>query len=173
MQKYPRILKEFDVVVNAPFGSVGISSHGMQVDIVFLNGSAAVKPEPSKIATQIATQIELYLNNPNASFNLPLVFKGTPFQRKVWGMISAIPSGQTRTYGELAEMLGSGPRAVANACGANHLPLVVPCHRVVAKASLGGFMRGLDDGLKIKKWLLKHEGAINFQGKLKPATNSL
>lgn len=167
MQKYPRMLKEFDVVVRAPFGSVGISSHGMQVDIVFLNESATVKAEPSKIAQQIAAQIEIYLNNPNASFNLPLVFKGTPFQRKVWGMISAIPSGQTRTYGELALQLGSGPRAVANACGANHLPLVVPCHRVVAKTSLGGFMRGMDDGLKIKKWLLKHEGAINFHGTLK------
>lgn len=167
MQKYPRMLKEFDVVVRAPFGSVGISSHGMQVDIVILNESATVKAEPSKIAQQIAAQIEIYLNNPNASFNLPLVFKGTPFQRKVWGMISAIPSGQTRTYGELALQLGSGPRAVANACGANHLPLVVPCHRVVAKTSLGGFMRGMDDGLKIKKWLLKHEGAINFHGTLK------
>lgn len=172
MQKYPRMLKEFDVVVLAPFGSVGISSHGMQVDIVFLNESATVKSEPSKIAQQIAAQIELYLNNPNASFNLPLVFKGTPFQRKVWGMISAIPSGQTRTYGELAQQLGSGPRAVANACGANHLPLVVPCHRVVAKTNLGGFMRGMDDGLKIKQWLLKHEGAINFQGALKNQTDT-
>jgi len=172
MQKNPKILKEYDVVVQAPFGSVGISSHGMQVDIVFLNESTVIKPEPSKIALQIATQIESYLNNPNASFNLPLVFKGTPFQRRVWGMISAIPSGQTRTYGELAQLLGSGPRAVASACGANHLPLVVPCHRVVAKTSLGGFMRGMDDGLKIKKWLLKHEGAINGQGILKPPASA-
>lgn len=172
MQKSSKIPREYDLVINAPFGSVGISSHGMQVDIVFLNESANIKSEPSKIAQQIAAQIEVYLHNPNASFNLPLVFKGTPFQRKVWSMITTIPSGQTRTYSELAQQLGSGPRAVANACGANHLPLVVPCHRVVAKTSLGGFMRGMDDGLKIKKWLLKHEGAINFQGTLKAASNT-
>lgn len=171
MQKNSKTPKEYDLVINAPFGSVGISSHGMQVDIVFLNESPSVKSEPSKIAQQIATQIQLYLNNPNASFNLPLVFKGTPFQRKVWSMISAIPSGQTRTYGELAQQLGSGPRAVAAACGANHLPLVVPCHRVVAKTSLGGFMRGMDDGLKIKQWLLMHESAINVEDAMLSETN--
>ncbi|OYY50056.1 MAG: cysteine methyltransferase [Methylophilaceae bacterium 17-44-8] len=173
MQKYLKIPKEYDLVINAPFGSVGISSHGMQVDIVFLNQSVNIKREPSKIALQIAAQIEGYLINPNSNFNLPLVFKGTPFQRKVWGMISAIPSGQTRTYGEIAQQLGSGPRAVANACGANHLPLVVPCHRVVAKTSLGGFMRGLDEGVKIKKWLLKHEGADKFQDWLKSIVNTV
>lgn len=167
MQKQSKLLKEYDLVITAPFGFIGIYSHGMQVDIDFLSGSVSTKAEPSKIAIQIALQIEAYLNNPNANFNLPLVFKGTPFQRKVWGMISAIPSGQTRTYGELAELLGSGPRAVANACGANHLPLVVPCHRVVAKTGLGGFMRGMDHGLKVKKWLLRHEGAINYKGALK------
>ncbi|HAJ71366.1 MAG TPA: cysteine methyltransferase, partial [Methylophilaceae bacterium] len=84
-----------------------------------------------------------------------------------WSAISAIPLGQTRTYSELAAQIGSGPRAVANACGANHLPLVVPCHRVVAKNGLGGFMGGKEAGLKIKKWLLQHEGAMNKKGQLK------
>lgn len=163
MHKQSKMPSIYDVVIDAPFGLVGIRSHGMQVDIVFLTQPAQTKLSPSKIALQIAEQIQHYFANPHAYFNLPLVYKGTPFQRKVWGMISAIPSGQTKTYGELAMMVGSGPRAVANACGANHLPLVVPCHRVVAKTSLGGFMRGLEGGITIKKWLLQHEGALPQQ----------
>lgn len=166
MQKHLKSPQVFDAIVHAPFGLVGVSSHGMQVEIVFLPSAAEVKPAPSKIAQQIAEQIKAYLINPHCDFNLPLVYKGTPFQRRVWGAISAIPSGQTRTYSELAKVLGSGPRAVANACGANHLPLAVPCHRVVAKTGLGGFMRGLDGGLTIKQWLLKHEGAMNQKGQL-------
>jgi methylated-DNA-[protein]-cysteine S-methyltransferase len=83
---------------------------------------------------------------------------GTPYQQRVWQAISAIPRGQVLTYGDIAAQIGSGPRAVANACGANNIPLIVPCHRVVAKGGIGGFMQGNKDGLKIKKWLLKHEG---------------
>lgn len=158
MRMNGKIFIGFDVMVQAPFGFIGINSHGMQVEIIFLKQPEPIKAEPSKIAQQVASQIKSYLDNPNNSFNLPLVYKGTPFQRKVWSLISAIPKGQTRTYGELAQQIGSGPRAVANACGANHLPLVVPCHRVVAKDSLGGFMAGQEGGLQIKKWLLKHEG---------------
>jgi methylated-DNA-[protein]-cysteine S-methyltransferase len=160
MRMNGKLLIEFDVMVQAPFGFVGVYSHGMQVDIVFLKQAEPTKQTPSKIAQQVASQIQTYLDNPNSGFNLPLVYKGTPFQRKVWSMISTIPKGQTRTYGELALQIGSGPRAVANACGANHLPLVVPCHRVVAKNGLGGFMAGQDGGLKVKKWLLMHEGAL-------------
>jgi len=84
--------------------------------------------------------------------------KGTPYQQRVWKAICAIPAGQVATYQEIAQQLGSGARAVANACGANHLPLLVPCHRVVAKTGLGGFMRGNPKGKTIKTWLLKHEG---------------
>jgi methylated-DNA-[protein]-cysteine S-methyltransferase len=168
MQKQVETPTKYDTVVQAPFGLVGVRSHGMQVEIVLLNTSSSVelKTAPAKIAQQIAAQIQAYLDNPNIGFNLPLVYKGTPFQRKVWAAISTIPLGQTRTYSELAAQIGSGPRAVANACGANHLPLVVPCHRVVAKTGLGGFMGGKDIGLKIKKWLLQHEGAMNKNGKL-------
>lgn len=164
MQKNIKCTTEFDAVVHAPFGQVGVVSHGMQVEIVFLSHPVSVKPAPSKIAQQIAHQIKAYLINPHRDFNLPLVYRGTPFQRRVWGAISSIPSGQTRTYSELASLLGSGPRAVANACGANHLPLAVPCHRVVAKSGMGGFMRGLEGGLEIKQWLLQHEGALISQG---------
>lgn len=90
-------------------------------------------------------------------FQLPLA-RGTLFQERVWEAIRAIPAGQVRTYQEVALQIGSGARAVANACGANHQPLIVPCHRVVAKKAIGGFMCGHPSGQKIKTWLLQHEG---------------
>jgi len=156
---------QYEAVIDAPFGAVAISVQGLQVTIDLLSEKCAQKATEHKLAFKVATQIKTYFTNPNNDFNLPLIYKGTPFQRRVWQTISAIPCGQVRTYGDIANQLGSGARAVANACGANHLPLVIPCHRVVAKNSLGGFMRGLNNGLEIKKWLLKHEGAIFQSGK--------
>jgi methylated-DNA-[protein]-cysteine S-methyltransferase len=87
--------------------------------------------------------------------------EGTPFRRAVWREIASIPCGRTRTYGEIADRLHSSPRAVGGACGDNPLPLVVPCHRVVARDGLGGFMHR-DGGfaLAVKRWLLAHEGIV-------------
>ena len=107
---------------------------------------------------QTTQEILAYLQRPHQAFSLPAQLAGSAFQQKVWLAIYAIPLGQTRTYSELAAQLQSGPRAVANACGANRLPLLIPCHRVVAKNGLGGFMRGDKNGLSIKRWLLAHEG---------------
>lgn len=107
---------------------------------------------------QMTQEILAYLQQPHQAFSLPAQLAGSAFQQKVWLAILAIPLGQTRNYSELAAQLQSGPRAVANACGANRLPLLIPCHRVVAKNGLGGFMRGDKNGLSIKRWLLAHEG---------------
>ena len=111
---------------------------------------------------QITQEILAYLQQPHQAFSLPAQLAGSAFQQKVWLAILAIPLGQTRTYSELAAQLQSGPRAVANACGANRLPLLIPCHRVVAKNGLGGFMRGDKNGLSIKRWLLAHEGIHDY-----------
>ncbi len=157
---------QYDAILLVPFGAIGIAVQGVQVVIELLTEKHEPKPAQHKIAERVAAQIEAYLSNAYNDFNLPIVYKGTPFQRRVWQAVSAIPCGRVLTYGEIAQQIGSGPRAVANACGANHLPLVIPCHRVVAKNGLGGYMRGQADGLKIKKWLLKHEG-IRFE-KSKP-----
>ena len=76
----------------------------------------------------------------------------------MWQALSNIPSGQTRYYSELAAQLQSSPRAVGGACGANPIALVVPCHRVLAKSGLGGFMHQRSgQALDIKRWLLTHE----------------
>jgi methylated-DNA-[protein]-cysteine S-methyltransferase len=157
---------QYDAIVAAPFGAVGIAVQGVQVVIELLPENHSIKSAEHKVAAKVASQIEAYFNNARNDFNLPLVFKGTPFQRRVWQAISAIACGRVATYSEIAQQIGSGPRAVANACGANHLPLVIPCHRVVAKNGIGGFMNGQQEGVKIKTWLLKHEGITFKNNKL-------
>jgi methylated-DNA-[protein]-cysteine S-methyltransferase len=84
--------------------------------------------------------------------------EGTSFQKKVWDEISKIPKGNTLEYGQIAKILSSSPRAVGQACGSNPIPLVIPCHRVVSKSGLGGFMHHSDGSpISVKKWLLSHE----------------
>ena len=105
----------------------------------------------------VLRQIRQYLENPDTALIAPCAVKGTHFQKRVWQAIADIPNGRTLSYGELAQKVGSGPRAVANVCGANQVPLFIPCHRVVAKNGIGGFMQGDVNGLKVKQWLLEHE----------------
>lgn len=116
-------------------------------------------PPKTLLAREAVRQLTAYLKAPAFKFGLPLAPAGTPFQRRVWEDIARIPSGETRSYGALAEAIRSSPRAVGNACGANPYPLVVPCHRVVASGgSLGGFARERGGMLlEIKRWLLSHE----------------
>ena len=95
---------------------------------------------------EAARQISAYLAGRRTTFALPLAFRGTPFQRRVWGIIARIPYGQTMTYSAIARELGGAgkARAVGAAAGANPLPLVIPCHRVIgADGSLTGFAGGL------------------------------
>lgn len=162
-----------DALIDAPFGKVTVTAHGSQVAIELLVPMGQLTYSPIRLERQsthslvnlVCQQIMRYLQQPSAPFSFPLAQQGTPFQQRVWQAIAAIPCGQTRTYGELASQIGSGPRAVANACGANHLPLVIPCHRVVAKHGIGGFMQGKRNGLLIKQWLLHHEGVSGYGGK--------
>ncbi|HOY70892.1 MAG TPA: methylated-DNA--[protein]-cysteine S-methyltransferase [Methylotenera sp.] len=165
MKNKHQIPLDYEVLIPAPFGAVGIIAQGLQVTVELIpEAKTSKKSANNKLAMQVASQIEAYLEKADDSFNIPLKLKGTPFQRKVWQEISAIPRGQVLTYSDIAAHLKSSPRAVANACGANHLPLVIPCHRVVAKDGIGGFMKGAENGLNIKKWLLHHEGASYQNG---------
>jgi methylated-DNA-[protein]-cysteine S-methyltransferase len=145
-------------VVAAPFGALGVRmSDGMLVAIDFLPPSrpfASTDPATRAVCARLAE----YLRDPHRPFDLPVRVAGTPFQQRVWSAIRQIPVGETLTYTELAQRVASGPRAVANACGANPIPVVIPCHRVVAKHGLGGFMQGRKAGsIFIKQWLLQHE----------------
>lgn len=148
---------QFDAVVKTPFGAVGISISGERIATELLFGEYESTSIDNPLVKQTAHDVAHYFTDANHQIKLPLA-KGTPFQERVWNAISTIPAGQVRTYQHIAIQIDSGARAVANACGANHQPIIAPCHRVVAKSGLGGFMCGNPNGKKIKTWLLQYEG---------------
>ena len=144
-----------------PFALLGIRAEGgVLAEITFLPKSDEALAPQDRLAARACAQIERYLEESEFRFDVPLMAQGTPFQRRVWRKIAAIGAGHTRSYGELARELRSAPRAVGQACGANPIPLVVPCHRVLAAAGIGGFAHH-EGGfhVAIKRWLLAHEGA--------------
>jgi O-6-methylguanine DNA methyltransferase len=106
-----------------------------------------------------AIQFEEYFSGRLLDFDLPLEFDGTEFQRTVWRQLTKLPYGETRTYGDIAKMIGkpSAMRAVGNANGRNNLPIIVPCHRVIGA---GGNLCGFGGGIELKKSLLAHEAVV-------------
>jgi methylated-DNA-[protein]-cysteine S-methyltransferase len=151
---------DYTAVIPAPFGAVGIKiKDDFLVGLQLLPVTTVEKSSRHGFAQDVVRQIKQYLADPKVPLNIPYAVRGTAYQRRVWKAIADIPSGHTLTYGELAEKVGSGARAVANVCGANQVPLLIPCHRIVAKGGLGGFMQGKENGLLVKKWLLDHEKA--------------
>ena len=157
----------FSAIVEAPFGAVGIRVEtGVVRELVYLPRSFSEKAPSDSLSEQAARQVERYLNEPDFRFDLPLAEVGTVFQRKVWSAIAAIPHGEVLTYGQVAKLIRSAPRAVGQACGANWFPLIIPCHRVTASGGLGGFSNHDDETgfhLGVKRWLLKHEGVKGFE----------
>ena len=152
----------FSAIVAAPFGAIGIRTETGRIrELVYLPPHFSEKAATDDAAELAARQVENYLRDADFRFTLPLPEAGSVFQRKVWAAISAIPRGSVKTYGEVARHIGSAPRAVGQACGANWFPLVIPCHRVTAAGGLGGFSNHDDEHgfhLGVKRWLLKHEG---------------
>ena len=152
--------KSYCAVVAAPFAHVGFrTAEDRIVGVDYLPMDAACIAPTDALAREACAQLHAYLRDPKHTFDLPYNARGTPFQQRVWDAIAAIPSARTRTYGELAQLLESGPRAVGGACGSNPIPLIIPCHRVVASGGrLGGFMHSRSPfPLNIKHWLLQHE----------------
>lgn len=119
------------------------------------NGSAG---NGSPLLTEAARQLAAYFDGKLRGFDLPLAPAGTVFEGRVWAAMQGIPYGETRTYGDLAHATDSGPRAVGRACGQNPIPIVIPCHRVLARGGLGGYSGGA--GLPTKQRLLALEGAV-------------
>ena len=111
----------------------------------------------SPILREAARQLERYFRGTLRRFDLELDAHGTEFQQKVWKAMRTIPFGETATYGGIAMVLGSGPRAVGMACGANPIVIITPCHRVLARGgAIGGY--GGAEGLPTKRKLLALEG---------------
>lgn len=153
------VLASFQACLPTPFAVLGIQASGSRLlRIEYLpQGAPALEPQ-NALAAEACRQIERYLGDADFSFDLPFERSGTAFQQRVWREISAIPRGRTLTYMEVARNLQSAPRPVGGACGANRLPLVIPCHRVVASAGIGGFMHARGgEPIRIKQWLLAHE----------------
>ena|SRR3989344_2075652 len=167
----------YDAVIATPVGRVGVMVRdGALVDVAFLGKSAALHAPRTDMARRACRQIRSYFSNSRHSFHIPLKLSGTAFQQRVWRALRRIPAGRTLSYGKLARRLDTSARAVGNACRANPVPIVVPCHRVVAsgygdvqgstsvagsrklRATIGGFM-GKRSGspLSLKYWLLEHE----------------
>jgi len=154
-----------NTVINSPIGKLEIKFSGEKLSgIHFLDhnlnnivGSNLFDQE-NRTIKNIITQLQQYFVNPNITFNIPFDLIGTAFQKRVWNELLSIPVGATKTYGDLAKKLNSSARAVGTACKKNPIPIVIPCHRVIARDHIGGFAgKTSGNAIEIKQWLLTHE----------------
>jgi len=152
--------EDFDVVIDSPVGRLGIRLAGYRVSqIRFLDRRFALRPPADSAGRRVVAALEAYFGSAHALPRVELATGGTEFRQRVWGVLCAIVPGRVETYGSLARQLGSSARAVGNACRHNPVPILVPCHRVVAAAGPGGFAGDRDGRLvDIKLRLLAHEG---------------
>ena len=140
--------------LHTPLGEVTISEDGGT--IVALDWGRGRDQEATPLLREACGQLQDYFDGKRMSFDLPLAPEGSDFQKRVWAALCAIPPGETRSYADIARAIGSAPRAVGGANGANPIPLFIPCHRVIAAdGSLGGYSGG--DGPATKRFLLDHE----------------
>jgi methylated-DNA-[protein]-cysteine S-methyltransferase len=152
----------FTLPIESPVGRLVLESDGEVLRAIWLPHQAAGASAPGAgadappVLKETATQLAEYFDGTRTSFDVPMELDGTPFQREVWAELTRIPYGQTISYGELARRVGrpKGPRAVGQANGKNPIPIIVPCHRVVASNGLGGYA----GGLPLKQALLAGEG---------------
>jgi methylated-DNA-[protein]-cysteine S-methyltransferase len=149
----------YDVIIEFPKFKVGVKTRDQRVvEIRYLPSTTPLVPANTPLAKKAAEQLGRYRDDPDTRFDLPLLVEGSDLQRGVWDKMCAIPRGRTRTYGELARELGVDARAIGQCCGDNKLPIVIPCHRVVAADGIGGFGHATSGYLlEAKRWLLMHE----------------
>jgi methylated-DNA-[protein]-cysteine S-methyltransferase len=143
--------------VNTPIGPLSVEEQG---GVIVRVGWEWEREDRSEVLSEALKQLTAYFAGELTVFDLPLSVKGSEFQRKVCDIMLAIPFGETRTYGEIAKQIGAPAQPVGNACGANPIPVIIPCHRVLGASGLGGFS-GMG-GVETKVSLLKHEGAAGL-----------
>ena len=136
--------------MHAPIGDLTISAEDNI--IVSLDWGWAQEQNTNTLLQDAKSQLNDYFDGLRKNFDLPLEPPGTKFQQRVWSMMEQIPYGKTITYGEIAKALGSSARAVGMACGANPIPVIIPCHRVVAANDMGGYSG--NGGVETKRALL-------------------
>lgn len=149
------------VCVKTPFGYVRVDCSEQAIHSIGFDecDKESQLKNLTGVARQAYLQIKSYCDDGSLVFDLPLQMEGSQFQKRVWQALARIPVGEVRTYGDIAAVLKTSPRAVGNACRRNPIPLVVPCHRVVSRQGIGGYS-GATTGKEIrrKQQLLKHEG---------------
>jgi methylated-DNA-[protein]-cysteine S-methyltransferase len=149
----------FQSICKVPFGWLEVITCNEAVDRI---GMFETRPQkvftPGSLDKHVCEILQHWFSGGVWPQGIHLNLAGTEFQKKVWRALLQIPVGETRTYGDLAKQLGSAPRAIGGACRRNPVPLLVPCHRVVAANGDGGFA-GHTDGfwMDAKRWLLAHE----------------
>ncbi len=156
----PRHLKRID----SPIGRIEITSDGAAVTSLSIERAGALPhdglPEhTAPVLEQAALQLDEYFAGGRRSFDLPLAMSGTPFQQAVWSSLASVEWGAALSYGDLGAASGraGAGRAVGGAVGANPIPIIVPCHRVLASnGRITGYSGG--NGIPTKVWLLEHEG---------------
>jgi len=153
------LLESYQAKLAAPFAVLGIRAIGERVvGIEYLPRAVATLKPQTAFAREVCRQLSAYLKMPLFEFDLPFDYDGTDFQKRVWKTVREIPSGAVLSYGEVATSIGSAPRPVGTACGANLIPILIPCHRVVASQCIGGFMNSRRGApIEVKRWLLHHE----------------
>lgn len=143
------------LIVDSPLGPITLT----EKDGALATVTIAAVPGPQRatpLLERAARQLAEYFAGTRTAFDLPLASAAVPFQRRMRDAMLAIPYGETRSYGELAETVGSVARAVGRGCGDNPIPIIVPCHRVLAAGGgIGGF--SAPGGIATKRWLLAHE----------------
>ncbi|RYI32917.1 MAG: methylated-DNA--[protein]-cysteine S-methyltransferase [Acetobacteraceae bacterium] len=141
--------------ITGPFGPVClVEREGL---LVGLEWHLPQVPEVSAVLDEGLAQLDAYFDGRLRRFDLPLDW-GTGLNEAVRRAMAQIPQGETRTYGEIAKQVGAAPQAVGQACGANPLPILIPCHRVTGTDWFGGF--SAPGGVETKAALLRHEGAL-------------
>ena len=140
--------------LHTPIGDITISEDEGQV--VALDWGWGRDQEETSLLCRARAQLDAYFDGADVRFDLPLAPFGTAYKQRIWRALCDIPLGQTRTYKEIALVAGGGPRSVGGANGANPIPILIPCHRVVASNGLGGYSGA--GGLDTKRFLLSLEG---------------
>ena len=143
-------------MLQTPFGPVSLREQDGQIAALIWRADLA---DPSLLVIEALAQLAAYFTHRLTRFDLPIAF-ASGLTGAVQRQMIAIPMGETRTYGQIAKLTGASAQAVGQACGANPLPIIVPCHRILGANTLGGF--SAPGGVESKVWLLKHEGAAGM-----------
>lgn len=141
--------------LHTPLGDLTISED--EGAIVAVDWGWGRDQTETDLLRQARTQMHAYFDGALRRFALPLNPHGSPYRQRVWAALRAIPYGEVRTYGQLAAAAGGSPRSVGGANGANPIPIIIPCHRVVGSGNIGGYSGG--DGVSTKLFLLGLEQA--------------